>query len=43
VSRNFWDLDKSADEQIAPIIESLDKRIIAVRNVASEVADVFCN
>jgi signal transduction histidine kinase len=38
VTRNFWDLDKSADEQIAPIIESLDKRIVAVRNVASEVA-----
>ncbi len=39
--QHFWDLDKSADEQLAPTIVSLDQRIVAMRERVSAVAGCF--
>jgi len=39
--RNSWQLDKSADEQLAPSIELLDKRILDMRTLASALAEIL--
>jgi PAS domain S-box-containing protein len=41
VTQHIWRSDKSADEQLAPTIESLDQRILAMRDVISGVAAQF--
>ncbi len=39
VTQHVWQLDKSADEQLAPAIELLDRRIVAMRTLVSVVAE----
>ena len=41
VAQHVWQSDKSADEQMAPAIESLDKRILVMRTLVSAVAERF--
>jgi transcriptional regulator with PAS, ATPase and Fis domain len=41
LTRHFWDPNKSADGQSAPLIEPLDTRMAAVRSVANSVADLL--
>jgi PAS domain S-box-containing protein len=41
VTQHIWRSDKSADEQLAPTIESLDQRILAMRDVIAGVAAQF--
>jgi hypothetical protein len=38
--RSKWELDKSADEQLAPTIELLEKRILDMRRLATALAEI---
>ena len=41
VTQHLWQLDKSADEQLAPAIELLDQRVLAIKTLVSAVAEEF--
>jgi signal transduction histidine kinase len=41
MTRHIWQLDKSADEQLGPSIELLDRRILRMREFVSELASRF--
>jgi hypothetical protein len=41
MTQHIWQPDKSADEQLGPTIELLDKRILRIRELVSEVASRF--
>jgi hypothetical protein len=41
VTQQVWDLDKSADEQLAPAIVSLDQRIVHMQSLVFAVASRF--
>ena len=41
VTQHIWRSDIGADEQLAPTVKTLDERILAMRNVISDVAAQF--
>jgi signal transduction histidine kinase len=41
ITQHLWQLDRGADEQLAPTIELLDQRILAMRTLVSTIANRF--
>ena len=41
VTQHVWQFDKSVEEQLAPAIELLDQRVLAMRTLVSGVAERF--